>query len=121
MTLNTMKTMLACRSNLVGFLNIVDIIKLNDIFIHFDVDHKSFREIEAALFNEYDLKLISNKQASFIVDILVENNSIFRRESHSYDSAYHNLYEWDSDNQAYVFLKKSNNREFLKLNMFLED
>lgn len=106
------------RNNLVGFLHMSDIAKLDELFDnHFKVDKKSFSEICDAALNAYDSKSISNKSASNIFEILSTENTSLKIESHRFED--HKIYEYDVDTGSYMFLKRGPRFEFNKLNSYL--
>jgi len=106
------------RENLIGFLYIVDIQKLNTLFNDFyKVDKKSWIEICDKCLSLYDNGAINNKSASKIFEILMQSNTSIRIESHRYESG--SIFEYSTEKECYLFLKKGNNTEFNKLNHYL--
>ena len=72
------------RNNLVGFLNILDIKKINEL-LNIDVNHYSYEQICEQLLSQKKEKQITKKDFLTVFDILIENNSSFRTESHRYE------------------------------------
>jgi len=116
MTYLEMKSIKECRDNVVGFLHITDIKKLNTLFDGvYDVDRQSFDSICDKALELYNAKALSNKIVSRIFEIVSCENSSFRVESHRFES--HSIFEYAYG--YYLFLKKGTRKEFMLLNHYL--
>ena len=118
MKASEMKSIRDGRENLVGFLHISDIIKINDLFDgQYDVNEASFFEICNAAITLYNNKGVSNKDVSAIFEILKLENTSFRIESHRYELG--SIFEYSVNRKAYLFSHKGNYRDFNALNKLL--
>ena len=121
MKLKTLKEMVERRENLIGFLHFSKITELNkiasSIIVNFDAEHKSFKELSDLFFIAYAKKELSNRQLTALIEIIVDSNNQIREEAYRYNPSTHELYELQDD--TYVFLKYSTQREFDKLNYYL--
>lgn len=116
MKIQILRDMINCRSNAIGFLHITDIKQIEEI-AGIECKSKSFRCIAAEAFTMYDLKKISNKRLTKVVEILCENNSQFLTESHRYENG--KIFKWCDVNKAYIFMKLGSKKEFNRLNSYI--
>jgi len=118
MKASEMKSIRYGRENLVGFLHISDIIKINDLFDgQYDVKEASFFGICDAAIALYNNKSVSKKDVSAIFEILKLQNTSFRIESHRYEVG--SIFEYSVEYKAYFFSHKGNYRDFNALNKLL--
>jgi hypothetical protein len=118
MKISEMKEAVKNRENLTGFLHIYQIKLLNKLFDgYYNVSDKSYREIANKVVELYEAKKLSNKQASMIFTILMNENTNFKTESHRFKNG--EIFEYSADNNCYIFLKKGSKKEFDKLNHYI--
>lgn len=115
MKLSEMKAIAESRENLVAFLHHTDIATINANLIDFNADKKSFIEICQETLEQYKLKKISNKNASTVFEILAYKNKNIKTERYRFNNATKELYEYSPEQQAYVFLKHSSQKELKAL------
>lgn len=104
------------RENIVGFLNVVDIVKIEKLTNN--RVGSNYYDSCNLIINAYESGSITNAAASKSLAILRDNNPNLRKESHRI-GADHSIYEYCPNADAYVFLKKGTLREFNQLNRYL--
>lgn len=78
MKLTEMKNIRDSRVNLIAFLHYTDIAILNALFNGFNVNKQSFNTICNQAILLYKSKILSNKTASAIFDVLKRENTRFK-------------------------------------------
>lgn len=111
MKLTEMKNIAENRENLVGFLTHIEIAIINQNLVNFDADKKSFADICNTALAQYQDKTITNRKASLVFAILASANKQFKTERYRYNYATHEIYEYSKAHDAYIFLKKGEERE----------
>ena len=112
MKLSTIQTMILSRKNVIAFLHMSDITKLN-ILLSTDVAKMSFNEISAIIIAKYKNKEISNKKMCTCIAIILQNNDHVKKERYHFDG--YTIYEYDAENCAYLFVKEGTYKEYTQL------
>lgn len=114
MEISQMQEIAQDRENLIGFLHISQIKEINSI-LNTDVSEKSFIEICVITLFELNARLISNRQASIVFEILMEANQSFKIKRFRYDGGSKVIYEYSKAHGAYLFLQQGDSRDFHEL------
>lgn len=115
-----MKEIKSCRENLVNFLPITTMEKLNDLLkYNYNVNKQSFDDICDNVLRLYNEKLITNTVASKVFDILAYTNVSIKINSHRFEHG--KIYKYDSNSKTYVFTQMGTIKEFNALNHYLEN
>jgi len=115
MKLQDMKQIKESRKNITDFLS--DENEINNL-LNKNITKKSFYEVCDIVIDAYKNKHITNRIASKIFDMLAESNRYFRIESHRFE--YGKIFEYSKHYNAYIFLRRGTEKEFNKLNHYID-
>lgn len=111
MKIQAMKDIRDSRKDVIGFLHISDLQKI-EALAGFNAGEMSHWTICDKVLAAYDAEQINNATASEIFEILRDNNTEIRTEMYRYDEFTHDLYRFNASLNCYVWIDKISAREF---------
>lgn len=97
------------RENLVGFLRLADILKINEL-LNENIDKLPFNKVCDLVIEKYQSKQIKNKAASEIFEILMTENKSLKTHKYRFDDG--KLFVFSESHNAYLFDKRITKKEF---------